>query len=253
MNSKNKRVFSIGKIAILASSLLAASLLVAIPSMADSYESIEWTNTDPDLPEINDAAEKSITGPAIENSAHETRSSSASGTIYVNNGTYDDPIEDDGDGDESVWKISGATITTTVEVLNGGRLEMTNCNILNVPTGVIFHSGSSGFIRDSTITTTSSSGANIDSVGAVDNIEISNNILNGDAEYGILIDDRSENWQIKGNDISGHSRGIMARKNYCNDISHTIDNNYIHDNEYGVKLYGIARGSSQIRITNFSS
>jgi len=189
-------------------------------------DSIEWANTDPYLADIV----------LDDENLDEPHQLITSGTIYVNLG--------------ETYVCNGQTLYETIVVYTGGRLEMTDCKILNVSTGVVFYSGSSGFIRDSTITTTSSYGANIDSYKAVDNIEITNNTLNGGAYYGIWIDERSENWNIKDNEIHGHSRGIMATNNYYDDVSHTIDNNYIHDNTYGVKLYGIARGSSQIQITN---
>jgi hypothetical protein len=49
--------------------------------------------------------------------------------------------------------------------------------------------------------------------------------------------------------MSGFSRGVLARRCYNDEVAPNITKNDFYDNVYGIKLYGIAEGESQVIIT----
>ena len=68
------------------------------------------------------------------------------------------------------------------------------------------------------------------------------------SEYGVFIDDHCENVNVQYNNILDCSRGIMARNNRNDEVVPTFQYNDFYDNVYGIKLYGIAEGTSQVLV-----
>ena len=69
-------------------------------------------------------------------------------------------------------------------------------------------------------------------------------------DYGVFMDDGCQKITIEGNTFTNFSRGIFARRIYYNKVAPLIEDNYFYNCGYAIKLYGIARGSSQVQIIN---
>ncbi len=66
--------------------------------------------------------------------------------------------------------------------------------------------------------------------------------------YGIFLDDHSEGALIEGSTFRWVDRGIMARRYYHGERAPVIRACDFEDVAYGVKLYGVARGSSVVLV-----
>lgn len=208
--------------------ILAIGMATAMVLMALA---IVWPSTasaDDDPPEI-----------ALGLYEEDSYNGSFIGTISVNNGIIDDPIEDDGDGDESIWTISGATITTTVDVFNGGTLYMDGCIFSGITTSVVFNQGSAGWVKNTVITGTGYySGYAISILPYTTDILIEGCTLYN-AGYGVWVDAHNDGIQVLNNDIQHCDRGVMIRYGYNGEVN-VVNGNYFYDCTYDLKLYGIA-------------